>query len=191
MEVEFNAGAVGAELMLSLGDHGFRKRARLPHRNDAPLPRHVANRGQQDGVPKRWTFRRRVDGEYIAPSRQSDPRAKSGRDRRAGQRSQRGVADLALAIAQGATQGAATPSETPDAQWIVEAPFLYASIVAPTLTITRTLIEQNRTQVKANVAFGLHYSPLPQRPPQAMGLSRPLPRSSGRRPPQSSIAGVC
>jgi hypothetical protein len=44
----------------------------------------------------------------------------------------------------GAVHEAAALSETPDAQSIVEAPFSYASVIAPTLIIARTLIEQNR-----------------------------------------------
>ena len=67
--MELKAGAEGAELALSLGDDGFRKRAGLAHRNDAPLPRHVADDRQQDGVAKRRTVRSWIDGKYIAPPR--------------------------------------------------------------------------------------------------------------------------
>src|ERR1700722_10136316 len=98
MEMELNAGTEGTELALSFFDDRFRKRSRLAHRNDAPLPRHVADYGQQNGVAKRRTFRGRIDREHIAPPRQADPRTESGRDRHALERGQRGAAAGALTI---------------------------------------------------------------------------------------------
>ena len=56
MEVELKAWTEGQELALSFFDDRFRKRSRLAHRDDAPLPRHVADYGQQDRVAKSRTF---------------------------------------------------------------------------------------------------------------------------------------
>ena len=96
---------------------------------------------------------------------------------------------LVLAIAHGAIHAAAGDSGTPHARSIGS--FSYASVIAPTLIITRTLIEQSKILVKANVAFPHRCSRLPQRPPPATG---PFDRFrieavAGRS--QSSTAGVC
>src|ERR1700675_1838755 len=99
MEVELKAWTKGPELALSFFDDGFRKRSRLAHRNDAPLSRHVADYGQKDSVAKGRTLQRRIDREDVAPPRQANPGAKSGRDRHALEPSQRGAAAGALQIA--------------------------------------------------------------------------------------------
>src|ERR1700722_14484151 len=99
MEMELEAGTEGPELTLNLGDNRFRKRSSFAHRDDAPLPRHIAHCGQQNGVPKRRTLAGRIDGEDIAPPRQTDPGTKSGGDRHAVESSQRGASVLVLSVA--------------------------------------------------------------------------------------------
>jgi hypothetical protein len=44
--MELKAGTEGPELALGLCDHRFRKSSGLVHRNDATLPRHVADYGE-------------------------------------------------------------------------------------------------------------------------------------------------
>jgi hypothetical protein len=189
MEVEFKAWTKGSELALSFCDHRFRKRSRLAHRNDAPLPRHVANYSQQHGVAKSRTFQGWIDREDIALPGQAD--LEQNRDEIGMPSSAASEEPLLLSrrSLMGAVQPAAGDSETAYARSIV--PFSYASVIAPTLIITRTLIEQSKILVKRAVAFPSRYSRLPQQPPPAMGPGRPPQHSGGRRLSRSSTAGVC
>ena len=56
MEMELKARTEGPELALSFFDDRLRKRSRLAHRNDAPMPPHVADYGQKHRVAKSRTF---------------------------------------------------------------------------------------------------------------------------------------
>src|SRR6202789_784598 len=113
MEVEFKAWTKGSELALSFFDDRFRKRSRLAHRNDAPSPRRVADYGQQHDVAKSWTSQGRIDREDIALPGQAHPRTKSGRDRHALERSQRGAAAFVLTIAHGGGPTGRRPFRVP------------------------------------------------------------------------------
>ena len=61
MEMELKARAKGPKIALSLGYDWFGKGASLAHGNDALLPGHVADDGQENGVAKRGTVRRPID----------------------------------------------------------------------------------------------------------------------------------
>ena len=113
-------------------------------------------------------------------TRSACPRAQPARSR--------GV--LALAIAHGG--GPSRPqahSETPYARSIV--PFSYASVIAPTLIITRTLIEQSKTHRQGERSVSASLFAPSATTAASDGSSRPPPHSGGRRPSRSSTAGVC
>ena len=69
VEMELDARAKGLQFTLSLADNRFRKGTRVEDQNGAPLPGHVADRGQEHGIAKGGALRRPIDGEDVATAR--------------------------------------------------------------------------------------------------------------------------
>ena len=166
--------AEGLELTLSLGDHGFRKRAGLAHRNDAPLP--LSCRAPR---PAEW---RRETPDSPQPDRRkicsAAPTVRSTNKiwTRSACRPARPARSLPVLSPRLLTGRSTAPSACSQNPARCRAHSRMPASSFPTLEIiTRTLIEQNKTIVKANAAFPSRYSRLPQRPRRATGPSRPLP----------------
>ena len=69
MQMQLNTSAIGPELALRPGDDRLGKGAGFAHQDGAPLPCHVANGREQNGVAKRRTLRRWIDREDVAAAR--------------------------------------------------------------------------------------------------------------------------
>ena len=66
MEMELQARAEGPQFTFGSGDDRLRKGARVAHGNDPETAGVVAHGRQHDGVAKRRTVRRRIDGKDVS-----------------------------------------------------------------------------------------------------------------------------
>src|SRR5271165_1804904 len=101
MEMELQARAEGSQLALGSSDDRLRKGARVVHGNNTAAAGAVAHGRQHNRVAIRWTGRRRINGENVAPPGQPCPREESRGEVRAGERRQRRATSFVRPVVKG------------------------------------------------------------------------------------------